>query len=206
MGNKLGKVYLIDVILVMSLDDGQSFPLSLTVTDAPWDPGVDAPLSHGQGDTSFIGDYFGLGVSDEGFYPFWTDTRTGRQDIFVSRVALMAPGEVPRRIIDGAVLQILFGVTADGGGKGLTGSGGVVIVPPRQPVRDLLYSLAIYELGRAMQDGAEGAKLEAAAMHAISEAAQKQALRLQQGKAGSPALSKPTRRKPHPGRRRNEKA
>ena len=176
-GKELIKVYLIDVLLVMSVDDGQSFSLSLTVTDTPWDPRIDAPLSHGDPSTTFIGDYFGLGVSAQGFYPFWTDTRTGRQDIFTSRVALASLDEVPRKF-DSEVAQILFGIIGDGGGKAITVSGGIIIVPPREPVRDLLYGLAIHELARVMEDRQKGLKLQAAAMHAVSEIALKQANQL----------------------------
>jgi hypothetical protein len=77
---------LIDVILAISADDGQSFSNRLTVTDYPWDPTIDAPFSHGDPQVTFIGDYFGLDASRIGFFPLWTDTRTGIQEIFTARV------------------------------------------------------------------------------------------------------------------------
>jgi hypothetical protein len=77
---------LIDVIVAFSVDNGQSFSERVTVTDYPWDPAVDAPHSHGDPQVTFIGDYFGLDASRLGFFPLWTDTRTGIQEIFTARV------------------------------------------------------------------------------------------------------------------------
>ena len=79
---------LIDVVLAVSTDNGATFPNRATVTDTPWDPTVDAPLSHGTPSTTFIGDYFGLTASKLGFFPLWTDTRTGVQELFTSRLAV----------------------------------------------------------------------------------------------------------------------
>jgi hypothetical protein len=77
---------LIDVIVAFSVNNGQSFSERVTVTDYPWDPAVDAPFSHGDPNVTFIGDYFGLDASRLGFFPLWTDTRTGIQEIFTARV------------------------------------------------------------------------------------------------------------------------
>jgi hypothetical protein len=77
---------LIDVVFAFSIDNGESFGQRVTVTDYPWDPAVDAPLSHGNPNVTFIGDYFGLDASTLGFFPLWTDTRTGIQEIFSARV------------------------------------------------------------------------------------------------------------------------
>ncbi len=79
---------LIDVILAVSTNNGATFPNRATVTDQAWDPTVDAPLSHGDPKVTFIGEYFGLAASRLGFFPFWTDTRTGTQEIFMSRLAV----------------------------------------------------------------------------------------------------------------------
>jgi hypothetical protein len=79
---------LIDVGLAVSTNNGSSFPDRVTVTESPWDPAVDAPLSHGDPLVTFIGDYFGLAASRLGFFPFWTDTRTGVQEIFAAHVAV----------------------------------------------------------------------------------------------------------------------
>jgi hypothetical protein len=75
--------YLIEVILAQSFDHGASFNY-FVVTDNPWNPTVDAPLAEGYPGTTFIGDYFGLDASDHGFYPLWTDTRTGIQELFTA--------------------------------------------------------------------------------------------------------------------------
>jgi hypothetical protein len=81
----------IDVVLVATTGPGTPFSRRTTVTDQPWNPTLDAPLSHGDPGVTFIGDYFGLGASSLGFCPFWTDTRTGIQEIFTARVAQYRP-------------------------------------------------------------------------------------------------------------------
>jgi hypothetical protein len=83
----------IDVVLASSFNGGATFTTRETVTDHPWDPGIDAPLSHGDPNTTFIGEYFGLAASHLGFFPFWTDTRTGIQEIFCGVPATLAAGE-----------------------------------------------------------------------------------------------------------------
>jgi len=75
--------YLIDVIIAQSFDHGASFNYFI-VTDNPWNPTIDAPLAEGYPGTTFIGDYFGLDASNLGFYPLWTDTRTGIQELFTA--------------------------------------------------------------------------------------------------------------------------
>jgi hypothetical protein len=85
-GQKNSSPLLIDVILALSVDDGQSFSERVLVTDYPWNPAVNAPWSHGDPNVTFIGDYFGLDASSLGFFPLWTDTRTGVQEIFTARI------------------------------------------------------------------------------------------------------------------------
>jgi len=79
---------LIHVILAVSTDNGASFPNRVTVTDQAWDPTVDAPFVHGNPAVTFIGEYFGLDASRLGFFPLWTDTRTGVQELFGARIAV----------------------------------------------------------------------------------------------------------------------
>ena len=81
----------IHVIMATSLDGGATFSTRETVTNVPWDPETDAPLSHGDPTTTFIGDYFGLAGSTRGFLPFWTDTRTGIQEIFCGQRLRIGP-------------------------------------------------------------------------------------------------------------------
>ncbi len=76
---------LIDVMMAESYDGGASFHY-FTVTDQPWDPVVDAPWAHGDSNVTFIGDYFGIDASGAGFYPLWTDTRTGIQELWTAIV------------------------------------------------------------------------------------------------------------------------
>jgi hypothetical protein len=81
----VGGPKLIDVMLATSHDGGATFTELERVTNRAWDPTVDAPLSHGDPRTTFIGDYFGLGTGPGALYPFWTDTRTGVQEIFCGK-------------------------------------------------------------------------------------------------------------------------
>jgi hypothetical protein len=81
---------LIDVVVARSFDGGATFEPA-TVTDQPWDPAVGAPDNvEGVPSETFIGDYFGLDVSDTWFHPLWTDTRTGTQELFTARVPLLS--------------------------------------------------------------------------------------------------------------------
>ncbi len=82
----VGGLPLIHVELVVSTDGASTFPYRVHATDSPWDPIQDLVIDEfGMG---FIGDYFGLAASSLGFFPFWTDTRTGVQEIFTSRLAV----------------------------------------------------------------------------------------------------------------------
>jgi hypothetical protein len=75
---------LINTVLVRSTDNGHTFTERVTVTDKPWDPTVDAVTD--ENGATFIGDYFGLAANSLGFFPLWTDTRTGIQELFTVRV------------------------------------------------------------------------------------------------------------------------
>ena len=83
-----GQTPLIDVVLSVSANNATSFVDRATVTEAPWDPTVDAVWAHGDPNLTFIGDYFGMAASRLGFFPFWMDTRTGTQEMFTARVAV----------------------------------------------------------------------------------------------------------------------
>lgn len=97
-GPKTGGQNRIDTMIAYSSNNGGSFPAPSAVTDSPWDPLVDAPWSHGNSNVQFIGDYFGFDASNVGYYPFWTDTRTGIQEIFTD---IMNPiHKVPKAIVD----------------------------------------------------------------------------------------------------------
>ena len=117
---------LIDVILAQSFDGGASFG-QFTITDQPWDPAVDAPFARGNPNITFIGDYFGLDASDQGFYPLWTDTRTGIQELwtaitprrncqFIVNRSTLGQDEVDARRGQpgGAVIPDVFRVVVDG--------------------------------------------------------------------------------------------
>ena len=99
---------LVDVKLSASFDKGKTFPYTTTVTEKPWDPKIDAPLSHGDPQVTFIGEYFGLDADNNGFDVLWTDTRTGVQELFYDRVET-EQDDTPE-ILQGIIAQILFGV------------------------------------------------------------------------------------------------
>lgn len=90
-GPQGGTSPLIHVIVALSDDGGASFVRRETVTNRPWDPAIDAPLAHGDTKITFIGDYFGLTGSSLGFFPLWTDTRTGIQEMFSARLMSLGP-------------------------------------------------------------------------------------------------------------------
>jgi hypothetical protein len=144
----------------------------LTVTDQPWDPTVDAPVV-GLGTpfvpvapaTKFIGDYFGFAAGPTGFFPFWTDTRTGIQEIFTSRVFLTTD---PAPLF-ATWMQILFGVVQDGGGIAIVG-GHVVPIPPRGPGIEMLNAIVIAELAKAVP-GAKGKAVRKSALQAVAKIA-----------------------------------
>ena len=81
----------INVMIATSQNAGASFLDVDRVSNIAWDPAVGAPLSHGMAGTTFIGEYFGLAPSGNGFVPFWTDTRTGMQEIFSGRKMTIGP-------------------------------------------------------------------------------------------------------------------
>ncbi len=73
----------IDTRMAVSFDGGASFSQLITVTDQPWDPAIDAPWAHGNPNLTFIGEYFGFDAGSDSFYPLWTDTRTGIQELWL---------------------------------------------------------------------------------------------------------------------------
>jgi hypothetical protein len=77
--------YVIDVVLVASLDRGVTFTLRDSVCDKPWNPRTGAPWAHGDPNVTFIGEYFGFDADSEGFRIVWTDTRTGMQELFSAK-------------------------------------------------------------------------------------------------------------------------
>jgi hypothetical protein len=82
---------LINTIIATSSNSGASFLTVENVSNVAWDPAVNAPWSHGDPNITFIGDYFGLAAVPGGFVPFWTDTRTGIQEIFSGRRLAIGP-------------------------------------------------------------------------------------------------------------------
>lgn len=130
--------YAIDVLTTFSCSDGSSFASPVVVTDKPWNPALDAPLSHGDPNVTFIGEYFGFNGASSWFATVWTDTRTGVQELFYAGVAL-GVGYIPPRV-PSEVAQILAGVVQDGGGLVIVG-GQIIRIPPWDPWIDVLYAL-----------------------------------------------------------------
>lgn len=173
----------IDVLIALSLDGGQTFGTRV-VTDQPWDPKIDAPLSHGDPNVTFIGDYFGLDASHLGFYPLWTDTRTGIQELFTNSVKpVLLPKFDPNKWA--IVAQILFGVSNDGGGAIRIGGHIIPIDPwdPDGPIRDILFGLATYQLAGGIVDAREAHALQRAALASVARIVDRQAGMLGAGAA-----------------------
>ena len=154
--------YLIDVIMARSFDSGKSFQSS-TVTDQPWDPTVDAPWSHGDPNVTFIGDYFGLDASSTAFYPLWTDTRTGIQELWTDLVSVK-PKIIPPGILR-EVAEILVGIIQDGGGVEIVG-GHIIRIPPWGPEFDILLGVACHRIATLIS-GSEGILLQRTAMTTV---------------------------------------
>lgn len=147
--------YKIDTRVAGSFSQGASFDRLTTVTDAPWDPAVNAPLSHGDVDDTFIGEYFGFDADDETFAVIWTDTRTGVQELFYDRVGT-AKTDVPEEFK--GVSGELFGGVAQGGGGFIIVGGKIIKIPPRGPKWALLQSMIALDAAEQI-DHALGTRL-----------------------------------------------
>jgi hypothetical protein len=167
----------IDLVMAQSIDGGASFNRT-TVTDQPWDPAVDAPVSLVDPIASFIGEYFGLDADARRFHPLWTDTRTGIQELWTATVPPRIA--VPSQIY-GQVAQILFGIIQDGGGGEFVG-GHIRRIPPWGPPElDILLGVAAHRIA-GLVSSREGIGLQKAAMTMIARVAQQEVRRLE-GKA-----------------------
>jgi len=124
-----------------SFDQGTSFGLPADVTDNPWDPAVNAPLSHGNPSDTFIGEYFGLDAFNDGFAVLWTDTRTGVQELFFDQVGTSTV-DAPFWFTHGIVATLLGPGVAQGAGGWVIVGGKIVKVPPRGPKYALLQAIA----------------------------------------------------------------
>lgn len=165
--------YMIDVKIAFSPAHYISFYESNNITDRPWDPTVDAPWVHGDPNTTFIGEYFGLDASNLGFYPVWTDTRTGIQELWTD--VMTATPDPWDRYQQAA--QILIGIINDAGGIEIVG-GHLRRIPPRSPELDILLGIANHRIATFIV-GSEGLELRKAAMNVVVKLAQKELRRLQ---------------------------
>jgi hypothetical protein len=127
-----------------SFDQGTSFGLPADVTDHPWDPAVNAPLSHGNPNDTFIGEYFGLDAFGDGFAVLWTDTRTGVQELFYDRVAT-SKLDAPFWFTHGIVATLVGPGIAQGAGGWVIVGGKIIKIPPRGPRYALLQAIAALE-------------------------------------------------------------
>lgn len=152
--------------IMASFDQGSSFGLPADVTDNPWDPAVNAPLSHGNPNDTFIGEYFGLDSYQDGFAVVWTDTRTGVQELFFDRVGTSTV-DAPFWFTHGIVATLVGPGVAQGAGGWVIVGGKIVRVPPRGPKIALLQALAALEAAEEV-DHPMGQKLAAAAGEAVA--------------------------------------
>lgn len=79
--NRLGNGQLLDVFYARSTDKGVTWSPNQRVSSVGSSPNT--PEFAGE----FIGDYNGFAVSELAAHPFWTDTRSGLQDVFSDRLA-----------------------------------------------------------------------------------------------------------------------
>jgi hypothetical protein len=148
-----------------SFDQGTTFGLPSDVTDMPWDPAVNAPLSHGNKDDTFIGEYFGLDSFKDGFAVLWTDTRTGVQELFYDNVGTSVI-DAPFWFTHGIVATLVGpGVAAGAGGWVIVG-GKLVRVPPRGPKYALLQAIAALDAAEDI-DHPAGSRLVGHTIEAI---------------------------------------
>ncbi len=164
----------IDVLVASTSVFGAPFSFSLvtTVTEQAWDPAVDAPLSRGNPAVTFIGEYFGFDAAGDDFCVLWTDTRTGKQELWFARVHTVRPKtRRPRAIEDAVVAVVTAGVKVDAGGIAWI-KGVPHIVPPRGPSQEILGLLAAYTSLEDLSGSAtKAAKNEI--LRAIAKAAQR---------------------------------
>jgi hypothetical protein len=99
----------ISVLLAGSFDNAATWNWQV-ITDEPWNPALNAPWSHGDERTTFIGEYFGLDASAKEFHVLWTDTRTGVQDLFYCGVGTEKKRDFYQAAID--PLAVLLGSTS----------------------------------------------------------------------------------------------
>jgi hypothetical protein len=130
---------LIDVMFTASFDGGETFWPPVKLNDEPWNPAINAPWSHGNSSTTFIGDYFGLDADEENFYVLWTNTKDGVQELYFNSVATSKYEEPD--ILKGIHAEVFGGVSRDGGGFVIVG-GKIIKIPPREPITDILHTMA----------------------------------------------------------------
>jgi hypothetical protein len=160
-GLKGGK-YTIDVKLCESCSDGDSFTYPINITDNPWDPKINAPLSHGDPQVTFIGEYFGLSAAYDSFAVVWTDTRTGVQELFFDKGALVKVTDPPH--VPAEVATILAGVVQDGGGLVIVDHK-IIRIPPWDPGIDILNALVAMDSVKDIRN--RGAARAMASLRAI---------------------------------------
>jgi hypothetical protein len=185
--------YLIDVIMAPS-SDGKTFS-RYTVTDQPWDPAINAPWAHYSdppyidSSLTFIGEYFGLDASDQGFYPLWTDTRTGIQELWVnvpSPVVVAGPPKdmaKPPAHLEKALqswLAYVVGLIDDSGGWiiPMPGKPKPSPPPPFDLTNDILLGLANYRIA-TLVTSKDGIGLQKAALNMLARLVRQQLQRLE---------------------------
>jgi hypothetical protein len=167
----------IDTRMALSFDNGISFSQLFTVTDQPWDPAVDAPWAHGNPNLTFIGEYFGFDASDNGFYPLWTDTRTGIQELwmdimpqktcaFIIERSTFGQDEIDARragvpghhsVVPDAFRVVVDGFTASE--LGLTAAGNTLNVPSPTPGMNIICT------GNTSATGGYGSEIQRFTFH-----------------------------------------
>ncbi|MFO0967581.1 MAG: FG-GAP-like repeat-containing protein [Gemmataceae bacterium] len=80
--------HLVDVYGAISTDGGLSFSPNFRVSDTSFDATAGTFKDRNNVNTTYLGDAIGLSFVNGIAYAAWTDTRSGNQDVIVSRLAL----------------------------------------------------------------------------------------------------------------------
>jgi hypothetical protein len=148
----------VSVLVAASFNQGTTWEFK-PITDQPWDPAIAAPLSHGDTNATFIGEYFGFDAGKKEFHVLWTDTRHGNQDLFYCQIATEKRSSPEDWLPDLVATFVSPGVPRDGGGFIIVG-GHIIRIPPWDPLRPILdAAAAIQSVSRI--DTAEGARARA---------------------------------------------
>lgn len=163
---------LIDVMFTASFDGGESFWIPVKINSSPWDPAINAPNSHGDVNTTFIGDYFGIDADLDDFFILWTNTKDGVQELYFNLIHTKK--KVMPKVPD-LVAEVFGGVASDGGGWIII-NGHLHRIPPRGPDNILVNAILTLQAAKQIRhdSGKEIQKSIYQAIQSIAESSIKE--------------------------------